>query len=139
MRTLAILAAACFALPALAADKDLEPAKEIKGSLFDNKDLPKLKEAPASGVVTDEKEFAKLWGSWRAGDPLPKVDFKKQLVYVVAKEGGFTKIIGGFKLTDQGDLQPFFAFSEAAGPGFIFKMFVLDREGVKTVNGKALP
>jgi hypothetical protein len=138
-RLLILAGAALLALPAFAADKEVEPVQEIKGALFDNKDLPKLKEMPASNLLTDEKAFAKLWASWRAGDPQPKVDFKKQFVYVVAREGGFTKIIGGFNLKDGGDLMPFFAFSEAAGPGFIFKMFILDREGIKTIGGKPLP
>src|SRR5262245_36652637 len=99
MRTLAILAAACFALPA---DTKVTPAQEIKGSFADNKDLPKMKEVPASGILADEKAFAKLWTSWRGNAVPPKVDFQKQFVYVATGVCAANRISGDFVLTEKG-------------------------------------
>lgn len=139
MRHLAIVVLVC-ALPAFAADKEVKPVLEVGGFFRDNNDLPKMKAIPAGGVLADEKSFTKLWTSWKGETaPRPKVDFPKQFVYVVATECAANRIGGGFALTDKGDLKPQQFFTEIAGPGFVYKLYVLDREGVKSVNGKALP
>ena len=71
-------------------------------------------------------------------EELPKVDFTKQMVMVGTVECAGNRINGGFDLTDKGDLKGAFMSTMMAGPGFAYKMLLIDREGVKTVNGKAM-
>jgi hypothetical protein len=117
--------------------KVVKPVKEWKGYFPDNKDIALKKEAPAGGRVTNEKEWAKLWKAWRGKEELPKVDFDKELVFAYAA-GGPNTIVMNFRLDGQGDLSARFSATEKGGPGFVYKIVTLKRDGVKTINGKPL-
>jgi hypothetical protein len=118
--------------------KQIKPTEEIRGKFVDDKDLPKMKAAPAN-PITDEKEFAKLWKEWKGDEALPKIDFKKQFAMTGTTICAANRIFGGFTLSKEGDLKSTFGSTLIGGPGFAWVIYVLDREGVKTVGGKALP
>jgi hypothetical protein len=97
------------------------------------------REAPASGVIASPEAWAKLWKAWHQGDDVPEVDFEKALILVVAGSGPNFIVIRDLRLTQGGDLRFDWGITERAGPGFVAKMLQIDRQGIKTVNGKSLP
>jgi hypothetical protein len=125
--------------PGLAQVKDVKAADEIRGKFTDDKDLPKMKALGNSGVIADEKEFAKLWKEWKGDAPLPKIDFKKQFAIGATTLCAANSVSGSFALSPEGDLKSQFRSTLIGGPGFAWVIYVIDREGVKTVGGKPLP
>src|SRR5262249_22867956 len=58
------------------------------GQIFKEEEKELLrKEAPASGYIDNEKDWARLWKAWRGNEKLPAVDFKKELIIVGTSEG----------------------------------------------------
>ncbi len=136
MKTLA-LALVCLLAVAVtgnAADKEVKPTQEWKGSVATDA-LKSLR--PATGIITDKETFAKLWKEWKVGHKEPTIDFKKELVAVETTSG--SKLSIAAQLTPEGDLKVNGIATADFGPGFRYQIVVLPREGVKTVNGKALP
>ncbi len=121
-----------------AADKPVKPVKEWVGKFLTNEELPLMKEAPATGYITDDKAWGKLWKAWRNKEELPKVDFEKQLVLVGTVPCARNSLGANFKLDDNGDLKGWFLGTAIAGPGFAYQIVVVDRSGIKTYNGKAI-
>lgn len=117
------------------ADQPVKFVKEWRGKFLQREDEPLMKEVPKGRYIADEKAWAKLWKAWRGKEALPKVDFEKQLVLVGAAECARNGIRGNFRLTDKGDLRGGFAATELAGPGFVYMIGVIDREGIMTING----
>jgi hypothetical protein len=112
----------------------VKPTKQYSGSV-DDEALQKL--APEEGVIADTKTFTKLWKAWKVAEKVPEVDFKKQLVLVQTTSGSRLNIIA--RLTEDGDLKVIGMATADFGPGFRYQIFIVSREGVKTVNGKQLP
>jgi hypothetical protein len=125
--------AAAFSPAAQGGGKMLKPSKEWKGSVADL-ELQKL--APAQGVITDAKTFEALWKGWKVGDKMPEINFKKNLVVVATTRGSTLTLVP--QLTDAGDLRVLARATRDLRPGFRYQLAVVDREGVKTVNGKDL-
>ena len=125
---------------ARADDKPKDDKGEVKttnkweGSVADEK---LKKEAPESGVITNAKDFEKLWTAWKLGDKVAKVDFDKELVIVSTTVG--SKLSVTPKLDDKGDLKAIAVATRDLRPGFRYVVISVPREGVKTVNGKELP
>lgn len=131
------LAAAAFAVFATgnltAADpKAITPDPLWKGSVDD---VELSKDAPS--VIGDAKAFAKLWESWKLGDKVPEIDFKKNLVVLTTGRGSILDL--RVMLNDKADLRVFGFGTKDLRPGFRYAVGVVSREGVKTVNGKKLP
>jgi hypothetical protein len=78
-------------------------------------------------------------GAWHPGEPVPAVEFERELVLVAAGPGPNHIFVQELRLTAEGDLRFVWAVTEIAGPGFVAKMLKVDRRGVKTVNGRPLP
>lgn len=118
-----------------------EPAQEIKpietwkGKLRDES----LKaHAPEQAFITDAKAWESLWKTWRSGEKVPQIDFTKDLVLVGTAPG---PNLAGMspRLDEQGNVQ-FVVFStRIGGPGFGYTLFQMPRDGVKSVNGEAVP
>lgn len=136
---LALLTPVAAQVPPAQPGKVVKPTDEIRGKFDDDKDLPKMKAAPANNLVADEAAFAKLWTEWKGNAVAPKIDFKKQFAMAATTQCAANRIFGGFTLTEQGDLKGTFGSTLIGGPGFAWVIYILDREGVKTVNGKPLP
>ncbi len=113
--------------------KPVEPAETLKGTVADEKLAAK---ASADHVVTDAKLWDAIREAWALPDAAKGVDFAKQLVLVGTTRGS---VIGGKPtLTDAGDLRISFVSTRDLRPGFRYLILVVPRDGVKTVNGKAL-
>jgi len=132
---LAALAVALVLTPALrAADaKELKPVEKWSGSVDDEK---LLKDAPESGVITDAKTFEKVWTSWKIGEKMPKIDFNKVIVVFTTTSG--SKISAKPILDDKGNLKFGGLATSDLRPGFRYDMQAVEKEGIKTVNGKEI-
>ena len=129
--TVAVLALAAPA--ALADKKPVKPTKEWSGSVEDEN---LAKDAPA--VVTSAKALEKLWKDWKLTDKMPEVDFSKEIVVLTTTKG--SKLTLGATLDDsKGDLQVVGLATKDLRPGFRYVIATVPREGIKTVNNKALP
>ena len=95
-----------------------------------------LKDAPENGVISDAKTFTKVWESWKIGEKMPKLDFDKVIVVFVTSVG--SKISAKPMLDDKGDLKFIGLGTRDLRPGFRYDMQVVEKEGVKTINGKEI-
>jgi hypothetical protein len=135
---LAALALVClFPTPLQAQGKAVKLDREWKGYFPDNRDVPLMREAPKSGYITNEAEWSKLWKAWKGKEELPKVDFQKELVFAYAA-GGPNTILISLRIDDQGNLTAKFSATEKGGPGFVYRIVTVKRDGVKTINGNVL-
>jgi hypothetical protein len=99
---------------------------------------PELRKvAPKSGYIKDAGTFQKIWTAWRPDEQIPKIDFEEKLV-VFGTVNGPNLVIVKPSLNDKGDLKFVVGGTRIGGPGFGYKLMVVDREGVKSVNGKAV-
>ena len=123
---LAFVASAAFG-----AGKLIKPDPMWTGSV---EDLDLAKDAPT--VITNQKAFAKLWESWKLGDKVPEIDFKKNLVILTTGRGSVLNLMAGL---DDGDLKVNGFGTKDLRDGFRYAIGVVSRDGVKTVEGKKLP
>lgn len=127
-----ILLLAAFAL----ADDKKDPPKltvDLAGSVDDEK---LAKGAPAGGVIVSQKGWEKLAAEWGIKDA-PKVDFSKELLVVATTRGSKLNLTA--KTDDTGDLKVLAISTRDLRPGFRYAIKSVNRDGVKTVNGKELP
>jgi hypothetical protein len=137
---LALLVLAGLTAPAVRADvKPVKPVQEWQGKFLKKEEEPLMKETPASGYLANQKAWARLWKAWRGKEELPKIDFSKQLVLVGAAPCAANRIGANFTVDDKGDLRGGFFATEIGGPGFVYLIVVVDRNGIKTWNGKPIP
>lgn len=95
--------------------------------------------APESGIVTTQKEFAELWKKWHESEETPEIDFSKHLVLATTVGGPNRMMIPDqMQLTD-GDLAFRCAATRMGGPGFGHALVQVPRDGIKSVNGVAVP
>jgi uncharacterized lipoprotein YbaY len=120
--------------PAMQAEKKtVKTIKEWSGTVDDT---ALMKEAP--GSITSIKELEKLWEAWKINDPMPTVDFAKELVVVSTTQGSRLRL--ALVLDDgSGNLTVGGVGTRDLRPGFRYVIGTMSREGVKTVNGKELP
>ena len=116
-----------------AAFKRVEKIKAWIGHL-DDKQLTEL--VPADGFLTSQDEWKTLWEKWRPGKRLPDVDFKQQVVLVSL--GGPYPVELEPRLNDQGELKVASSPRHAPKRGYGYGIAVVQRTGVKTINGKAI-
>jgi hypothetical protein len=112
--------------------KTIKPNQVWKGSIADvnlKKGVPE--------VITSAREFEKLWKDWKIDGKVPEVDFTKELVAVGTTVGSTLQVSGA--LDDKGDLRIVSFGTADFGEGFRYVIVTLNRDGVKTVNGKKLP
>ena len=112
----------------------VEPTGMWSGKIKDES-LRKL--APKSGFIADAETWKKLWTAWRPDEEMPKVDFTKELI-LVGTVPGPNQVVMRTTLTDKGNVKLIVFGTEIAGPGFGYKLIKISRQGVKTVNGKAI-
>ncbi len=123
----------------LAEDKTVNYQKEWKGGTNEAKDNDAWRHAPDDNVIADPKAWAKLWKAWRFDKELPKVDFEKELILVVASEGPNPIRNDKLTLNATGNLQFDWSHTDKLGPGYRYLILRVSRDGVKTVNGTAIP
>jgi hypothetical protein len=114
--------------------KSLKPTQRWAGKVGDDK---KMEAAPKSGYLTTQDAFEKLWDAWGLKGTVPKIDFKKQIVFVNTSSG--PNAIGtSYTLNAKGNLTAVSEQTLIDGPGFGYGIDVLDREGIKTYKGKPI-
>lgn len=129
-RITVLSAAVVFAIPAVAQDK---PTVELSGSLDD---ATLQKSAPENGVIVSKKKWEELAKAWKLAEPLPKVDFDKEIIVVATTVGSRLNLKPTLK---DGDLKALAIATRDLRPGFRYAIQTFKKEGVKTVNGKELP
>lgn len=89
--------------------------------------------------ITDAKTLAKKWADWNMQGPVPDgIDLTKSLVAVVYTSGSNLQFSRA-TLDELGNLRVVGMATRDLRPGFRFLLAVVSKEGVVTVNGKALP
>jgi hypothetical protein len=132
LAVLTMIMAVSFPLQAFpAGKKPVTPSQHWSGSV---NDLSLLKAAPE--FIISAKELEKLWHAWQVQEPLPKVDFSKNLIVVATTRGSVLRLAAA--LDEKGNLQVGGVATMDLRPGFRYVIAVVSREGVKTVNGKDL-
>src|SRR6056297_3097751 len=113
-----LVAAIClfvsFSAVVPAAAAAVEPTATWSGKV---KDRSLLERAPSSGFIADVKIWEKLWKAWRPEEPVPKVDFAKELI-IVATVLGPNRVIMVPGIDDEGNLVFAAGGTQMFGPGF---------------------
>jgi hypothetical protein len=129
----AVLSLALVGLAA-AAPTPVKATNTWQGSVDDEK---LMKEMPENGVITNAKDWEKLVKAWKIADKTPEVNFEKELIVIGTSVG--SKLNLSASLDDKGDLRALGVGTSDLRPGFRYVILSVPKEGVKTVNGKALP
>ena len=120
------------------ARKALKPVQHWGGLI---KESGKKSAAPkarfGAGYLSNQDAFEKLFEAWGLKEKPPKIDFKKQIVFVQTSEGpNLPKAF--YTLDAAGKLTADFKQTDKGGPGFGYSIDVLDRTGIKSYQGKPL-
>jgi hypothetical protein len=129
-----LLLAAGVALAADDPSKELKPTNTWSGSVEDEK---LIREVPKSGCITTAKGFEKLVKAWKVADKTPEVDFDKEIVLVSTTPG--SKLALRVVRDDKGNVTVLGTATGEEKPGFRYVIVTVPKEGLMTVNGKALP
>src|SRR5436305_8890463 len=90
LRMVAVAVAAASQLPApeaQAADKDGQVKVTQQWRMESKTGKPNWNVIPESGVVTNAREWERLWKAWFADKEVPAVDFNKEIVLVAGVQG----------------------------------------------------
>ena len=148
MHVFVVFVTCCFVVSgvttqlASAADKPLKIEEEWKSARKDGPDDAYVKDLDGKNeaVITNSKAWTKLWKAWNGDKPVPKVDFEKYMLLVVAAPGAKNTIdITEVIVTDKGDLRYAGGMSQVGDAGFAYYIVKIQREGIKTFKGKDLP
>jgi hypothetical protein len=111
--------------------KKLEIGKTWSGSVEDEK-------AAKPEAIVSAKGLETVWKAWKIAGDVPKVDFDKNIV-VTAHTVGSKLNLAAVNLDDKGNVDVLAIATRDIRPGFRYVLAVVPKDGVKTVNGKALP
>jgi len=125
-------------LTSAAEQEALKPVQHWGGLI---KESGKKSAAPkarfGAGYLSNQDAFEKLFDAWGLKEKPPKIDFKKQIVFVQMSDGpNLPKAF--YTLDAAGKLTAGFKQTEKGGPGFGYSIDVLDRTGIKSYQGKPL-
>jgi hypothetical protein len=133
----------CFVALSISPSGGVEPLPGVKkveviqswtGQLPDEA-LQKL--SPPIGFLTTQREWAALWRAWRGKEEPPAPNFARQLVLVFTVPGP-NNLGCGPTIDSKGNVTAMAATTLIAGPGFGYLIQIIPRDGVRSVNGKAL-
>jgi hypothetical protein len=93
----------------------------------------------AAGFVAEEKAWVKLWKAWRGDERVPEVNFAKELVLVFTLGGPNKVSPPELRLDDNGELKARAVATLIGGRGFCYKIVVVRREGIRSVNATPVP
>jgi hypothetical protein len=119
------------ALLSLLEDTAFPPDKTWAGILDESLE----KQKPASEVIMDQGEFARLWKAWRKDEKIPDIDFSKDFVVVtLQKEQEIS--IGLITLDGMGGANLLLVqHSEIPANRFSYAIAVIERTGIKAFRG----
>lgn len=115
--------------------KKLTPAAQVSGS----KGADEMGQLGAlqADVITVASQLNDLWRNWNINDNMPTVDFQKQAVIISVTPG--SQLAPTFNLDEKGNLIAITNQSKDMQPGFRYVISVINMEGVKSINGRAIP
>jgi hypothetical protein len=134
--SIALITLMCALQASDAGGKKQIKATQTWASKHGDNDLAKL--APSKGFLTEQKAFEELWTGWKLKDKAPKIDFAKEIVVVTLATGGPNVPRTSFTLEDNGNVKVLALSTQLGGPGFGYSIDVLNREGIKSIQGKAI-
>ena len=113
------------------------PAKKSADSEWSGSvmDLALQKLAPRTGYIADAKTFARIWKAWNIKGKMPKINFKKHIAVFATTRGSRLRLTPRIK---DGDLRVLALATRDLRPGFRFAIKLVERAGIKTVNGKPI-
>lgn len=109
-----------------------KPAFALSGDVSDR---ALVRRAPSTGVIVSPREYEILVKAWGIKDA-PKVDFTKEILVVGTSESDSFELTPALK---DGDLTVTTVGSKETRDGFRWKVISIQRDGIKTVRGVALP
>jgi hypothetical protein len=116
---------------AVAQKKKVEITQQWSGSV-------EYEKAIKPECITSAKGLEAVWKAWNVPGDVPKVDFTKNMVVAVYSVGSKLDMSGA-TLDDSGNLDVLGTGTRDIRPDFRYVLGVVSRDGVKTVNKKALP
>jgi len=123
---------AVFTSVTVATVPDIGPTRTWSGKI---RQKALQKRAPKAGYINDAATLSQLWTAWRPGKKLPTVDFSKKMI-LVGTVPGPNLVIMRPSINDSGDVKFSVAGTKMGGPGFGYKLVVINSNGVIKVNGK---
>lgn len=116
---------------AWAGKKPVELIRTWTGSVADDSLMP-----PKTQVIDTAQKLRELWERWKIQEPLPRLDFTRELVVAEATRGSLLRLAA--TLDDKGNLEVLGMASLDFRPGFRYVIATVSRAGVKTVNNQKL-
>lgn len=117
--------------------EELKAIRSWSGVFRNEADQALSRKAPAEGFLSTDQEWAALWKAWRGSEPVPAIDFGKEIVLVKTSDGPNQMGVRAF-LDKQGNLTTESVQTLMAGPGFGYTILSLARQGIKTIDGRPL-
>lgn len=128
----ALIASALGSTSAPAAEPKATKTVDLTSTVVD---LGAIKALEGTGVILSQREWERLAAAWGITAPA-KVDFSKELLLVGTWRGSGFKILSDVK---DGNLTAELVGDKDIKPGFRFKVMSLQRDGITSFQGKALP
>ena len=106
--------------------------------ILSSRDL--LKESPPEGFVVEAASWAKMWKGWRAKEPVPAIDFDKQMALILTVPGANTITAPELRMDSDGNLKvPLPVSTLLPDDGRIgYKIVLINRTGIQSVNGRSV-
>lgn len=123
-----------WALP-VEADERVPVIRRFSGNVTN---LKLLMLAPNSNIITTQAQWKTLWSEWRPNQKPYPVDLDKILVLVETTPGPNRISTNLLERDSKGNLVYALAATEKAGPGFGYLIMVVDKSGIKSINGKPI-
>ena len=122
---------------AFAQGRAVQPSRTLITGVVDGEEVERL--SPPNGFITKKEDFDRLWKAWLLEEKVPQVDFKKSLVVVAtSRQGPVARAV----LVDEkrtGDMKIRVEVErKAGGPGLHVLIAVFPREGIKSIEGRAV-
>ncbi len=95
---------------------------------------------PAKSYISNKADWAKLWQAYRGEEPLPQIDFDREIAIVYAINDPNSMSLN-LSLTPTGDLQISTASTLVGYNGHTtcsYEFARIKRDGIKTIKGKPL-
>ncbi|MFN2240077.1 MAG: hypothetical protein ABR524_11860 [Thermoanaerobaculia bacterium] len=99
--------------------------------------LPLEKGPLGTRHVTDAASLEKIWAMWEIGEPMPRVDFTRQIVLVAIVRSGLVTFMEPM-IDDRGDLKRNVVATPDAPSFLSWAVCVIEREGIRSVDGQPL-
>ena len=97
-----------------------------------------LKALAPQPAIVDKETLTRIWQGWSVAGAPPTVDFTKEIVLITYADGPNRLAVANVTLDDKGNVLILAMATEMAGPGFGYGLLLMDRAGIKSVEGKAI-